>query len=50
MLTQLYFVYIVYRVVVVPFVFSCVLFLIQFDKYPTKVDPFYKHSVSFCIS
>lgn len=25
-------------------------FLLQFDKYPTKVDPFYRHSVSFyCI-
>lgn len=29
------------------FVLSSVSFLLQFDKYPTKVDPFYRHSVSF---
>ena len=29
------------------FVLSSVSFLPQFEKYPTKVDPFYRHSVSF---
>jgi len=26
----------------------CFSFPLQFDKYPTKVDPFYRHSVSPC--